>query len=193
MQGSESVNRVLSSALQNISGVNGYGKTRHSTMSDMMDNTNISIVDIGMSENMPTEAPELWTTTMYICLFVGGFWCGAMTFLMILVVNFHWEQRGVLRYRGAAMATMPFLAKWRSSMASQLTRRERPESSDDDTESSGTSAADSLYKEVVIGTSDIEYAEVRDWDSDARAIHYWRPFEDGPAMKMFGHNLNGEC
>ena len=116
----------------------------------MMDNTNISIVDIGVSENMPTEAPEPWTTTMYVCLFVGGFWCGAMTFLLILVVNMYWEQTGVQRYWGATMATTPFWAEWRSSMASQLTRRERPESSDDDTGSSGTSAEDSLYEEVAI-------------------------------------------
>ena len=78
-------------------------------------------------------------------------------------------------------------------MVSQLTRRERPESSDDDTRSSGTSAEDSLYEEVAVHTSDIEYAEVMDWDSDMQAIHYWRPFEDGPTMKTFGHNLNGEC
>ena len=193
VQGSESVNTVLSSALRNISGVNGYRNTRHSTMSVMMDNTNISIVDIGMSENMPTEAPEPWTTTMYVWMFIGGFLCGAMTFLMIFVVNFHWEWRGVQRYHGAATVTTLFWAKWHSSMASQLIRRERPESSDDDTESSGTSAVDSLYKEVVICTSDIEYAEVMDWDSDAQAIHYWRPFEDGPAIKTFSHNLNGEC
>ena len=32
-----------------------------------------------------------------------------------------------------------------------------------------------------------------DWDSDVQAIHYWRLFEDGPMMKTFGHNLNGEC
>ena len=78
-------------------------------------------------------------------------------------------------------------------MASQLTRRGRPESSDDDTGSSDTSTGDSLYEEVVAHTSDIEYAEVMDWDSDVQAIHYWRPFEDGPMMKTFGRNLNGEC
>ena len=78
-------------------------------------------------------------------------------------------------------------------MASQLTRRGRPESSDDDTGSSGTSTGDSLYEEVVAHTSDIEYAEVMDWDSGVQAIHYWRPSEDGPMMKTFGRNLNGEC
>ena len=66
----------------------------------MTDNSNISIVDIGVGENGPTDAPEPWTMTMYVCLFVGGFWCGAMTFLMILVVNMYQEQRGVGRYQG---------------------------------------------------------------------------------------------
>ena len=159
----------------------------------MTDNSNISIVDIGVGENVPTDAPEPWTMTMYVCLFVGGFWCGAMTFLMILVVNMYWEQRGARRYQGAATATAPFWAEWHSSMASQLTRRGRLESLDDDTGSSGTSTGDSLYEEVIACTSDIEYAEVMDWDSDAQAIHYWKPFEDGPTMKTFGHNLNGEC
>ena len=91
------------------------------------------------------------------------------------------------------MATTPFWAKWRSSMVSQLPSREWPESSDDDTGSSSTSAEDSLYEEVAVCTSDIEYAEVMDWDPDAQAIHYWRLFEDGPSLKMFGRNLNGEC
>ena len=78
-------------------------------------------------------------------------------------------------------------------MASQLTRRGRPESLDDDTGSSSISTGDSLYEEVVAHTSDIEYAEVMDWDSDMQAIHYWRPFKDGPTMKAFGNNLNGQC
>ena len=100
VEGFEGVNRWLSSALQNISGVNGYRNTWHLTMSIMTDNSNISIVDIGVSENVPTDTPEPWTTTMYICLFIGGFWCGAMTFLMILVVNMYWEQRGARQYQG---------------------------------------------------------------------------------------------
>ena len=45
--------------------------TPHSTISVMTDNTNISVVDIRVIKNMPVEAPEPWTTTMYICLFVG--------------------------------------------------------------------------------------------------------------------------
>ena len=94
-EGSKGVNGMLSSAFQNISGVNGCKDTQHSTISIMMDKTKISIVDIGVIENMPIEAPEPWTTTMYVCLFVGGYWCGAMTFLMILIVHMYWEQRGV--------------------------------------------------------------------------------------------------
>ena len=88
---------------------------------------------------------------------------------------------------------MPFWVEWCSSMASQLSRRERPESSDEDTGLSSTSAGDSLYEDIAVRTSDMEYAEVRDWDSDVQAIHYWRPFEEGPTMKTFGCNFNGEC
>ena len=162
-------------------------------MSIMTDNSNISIVDIGVRVNEPMDAPEPWTMAMYICLFIGGFWCGAMTFLMILIVNMYKEQRRAGQYQGAVIATMPFWVEWRSSMASQLTRGERLESSDEDTGSSGTSAGVSLYEDIAIRTSDLEHAEVRDRDSDAQAIHYWRPFEEGPTMKTFGRNLNGEC
>ena len=102
-------------------------------MSIMTDNSHISIVDIGGRVNEPMDAPEPWTTTMYIGLFIGGFWCGAMTFLMIFMVNMYKEQQRAGRYRGAVRATMPFWVEWCSSMASQLSRRERPESSDKDT------------------------------------------------------------
>ena len=37
-----------------------------------MANNNISFVDIAVSANVPIEAPELWTTSMYIGLFMGG-------------------------------------------------------------------------------------------------------------------------
>ena len=80
----------------------GTENTWHLTMSIMTDNSNISIVDIGVGENMPTDAPEPWTMTMYVCLFIGGFWCGAMTFLMILVVNMYWEQMEGRQYRGGS-------------------------------------------------------------------------------------------
>ena len=77
----------------------------------MKNNNNISIVDIGVGENVPTDAPEPWTMTMYVCLFVGGFWCGAMTFLMILVVNMCWEQMGVRRYRGGSHSHRAILGR----------------------------------------------------------------------------------
>ena len=52
---------------------------------------NISFVDIDMNANMPIEAPEAWTMTMFVCLFVGGYWCGAMTFTMLLIVKMYCE------------------------------------------------------------------------------------------------------
>ena len=161
-------------------------------MSIMTDNSNISIVDIGVTENVPTDAPEPWTMTMYVCLFIGGFWWGAMTFLMILVVNMYWEQREVRWYRGQPWplrhSGQNGAAPWqvnlleeegRSPLMMILGQVAHP--------------LMTLYEEVIAHTSDIEYAEVMDWDSDMQAIHYWRPFEDSPLMKTFGHNLNGEC
>ena len=100
--------------------VNRCRDTQHSTISVLTDPTNISVVDIGVNENMPVEAPEPWTTTMYVCLFVGGFWCGAMNdFLNGTRHPYVLGAKGIWRYRGVTTATMPFWAKWRSSRASQ--------------------------------------------------------------------------
>ena len=144
----------------------------------MMDNSNFSLMDIDVNANIPIEAPKTWTMEMLICLFVGGYWCGAMTFVMFLVVKMQCEQQEVRRYCGAAMATVPFWAEWHSSMASQLTRSDWPESSDHDSEASGASMDDSLYEEVAIRTPDIEYAEVADWDPTPR------PSTSGGRLRM---------
>ena len=47
---------------------------------------NISFIDFGVTDE-PMEVDETWTRTMYICLFVGGFWCGAVTFVMLLAIH----------------------------------------------------------------------------------------------------------
>ena len=70
----------------------------------MTDNSNISIADIGGRVNEPMDAPEPWTMTMYIGLFVGGFWCEAMTLLMILMVNMYKEQRRAGQYWGGGQS-----------------------------------------------------------------------------------------
>ena len=44
---------------------------------------NISFIDFGVTDE-PLEEDETWTKMMYICLFLGGFWCGAVTFVMLL-------------------------------------------------------------------------------------------------------------
>ena len=158
-----------------------------------MDNNNISFVDIAVNANVLIEAPELWTTSMYIGLFMGGYWCGAMTFLMVLMIQMHREQRQAGRFRGAAVATTPFWADWRSSLASQLTQRGWSESASNNSTSEDAPTEDDTYEEVVVWVPSVEYAEVADWDSDTQAIHYWRPFEE-PAMGTAWHlNPRGKC
>ena len=39
---------------------------------------NISFIDFGVTDE-PLEVDETWMKMMYICLFLGGFWCGAVT------------------------------------------------------------------------------------------------------------------
>ena len=155
---------------------------------------NISFVDIGLADDMPLEAPEPWTITMYVCLFVGGFWCGAMTFLMILMVKMNIEQRGVQRYGGATMATSPFWVEWRSSTASRsMMRGWQDTTSEEESSESGTSREELIYEEVQVQDEEVEYLEVRDWGVDLRAIHYSRPFEETPVLKTFSCDMGGRC
>ena len=47
---------------------------------------NISFINFGVTDE-PVEVDETWTKMMYICLFLGGFWCGAITFVMLLAIH----------------------------------------------------------------------------------------------------------
>ena len=88
---------------------------------------------------------------MYVCLFVGGFWCGVMTFLMILVVKMNIEQRGVQRYGGATTATSLFSVEWRSSTASRsMMKGWQDTTSEEESSESGTSREESIYEEVQV-------------------------------------------
>ena len=77
----------------------------------------ISFIDFGVTDE-PMEVDETWTRTMYICLFMGGFWCGAITFVMLLAFHNYCEQFRTRQRRGP-VTTMPHLwADWWSSIAS---------------------------------------------------------------------------
>ena len=158
-----------------------------------MANNNISFVDIAVNANVPIEAPELWTTSMYIGLFMGGYWCRAMAFLIVLMIQMHREQRQAGRFRGAAVATTPFWADWRSSLGSQLSRRGWSEAASDDSTSEDASTANDTYEEVVVRVSSVEYVEVADWDPDTQAIHYWRPFEELTTRTAWHLDPRGKC
>ena len=54
-------------------------------------------------------------------------------------------------------------------------------------------SADSRYEEVVGQISDVEYTKAVNWERDAWAIHFWRPFEDRPLPKTFSCYTSGEC
>ena len=51
---------------------------------------NISFVDFGVTDE-PLEVDETWTKAMYICLFLGGFWCSAVIFVLLLAIHAHCE------------------------------------------------------------------------------------------------------
>ena len=64
---------------------------------------NISFIDFGVTDE-PVEVDETWTKMMYICLFLGGFWCGAITFVMLLAIHTYCEQ---LRTRQCTVVQSP--------------------------------------------------------------------------------------
>ena len=108
---------------------------------------NISFIDVGVT-NEPLEVDETWTKVMYFCLFLGGFWCGAVTFVMLLAIHAHCEQLRRRQRHGQGTTTPPFWADWRSSIASQLTRRDWAAMTDDEAASSSSASEDSMYAEV---------------------------------------------
>ena len=78
---------------------------------------NISFIDFGVTDE-PLEVDKMWMKTIYICLFLGGFWCGAVTFVMLLAIHTHCEQLRTRQRRGPVTPTSPFWADWQSSIAS---------------------------------------------------------------------------
>ena len=150
---------------------------------------NISFIDFGVTDE-PVEGDETWTRTMYICLFMGGFWCGAVTFVMLLAIYNYCEQFRTRQRRGPVTTTPHLWADWRSSITSQLTSRDWAAT---DEEATSNSSADSLYAEVAGQAYDAEYIEAVNWEHDAQAIHFWRPFEDHPLPKTFSCCESGKC
>ena len=129
-----------------------------------------------------------------ICLFWGG----------ILVWRCHHrhvaghsctycEQLRTRQRHGSVTTMSPFWADWWSSIASQLTRRDWAATTDDEATSSSSASEDSLYEEVAGRVSDVEYTEALNWERDAWAIHFWRPFEDRPSLKTFSRYESSEC
>ena len=108
---------------------------------------NISFIDFEVTDK-PLEVDETGTKTMYICLFLGGFWCGTVTIVMLLAIHTHCEQLRTRQYRGSVTTTSPFWADWQSSIASRLTRRDWAATTDDEAASSSLASEDSLYEEV---------------------------------------------
>ena len=136
---------------------------------------NISYVDFAVPDK-PVEVTETWTKTMFILLFLGGFWCRAATFIMLLAIHSHLELGRMRCQRRPVIETSPFWADWRLE-ASRLSRRGWSGSSDE-SESGGSSTDGSLYEEVQVRDPEVQYTEVAEWNSDTTAIHYWRPFDD---------------
>ena len=124
---------------------------------------------------------------VYLPILGGGVWCGTVTFIMLLAIHAHCEQTKTRQCQGPVITTSPFWADWQSSIGSQLARRDWAANTNDEATSSSSASEDSLYEEVAGQVSDIEYIEAVNWECDAHAIHFWRPFEDCPLPKTVSH------
>ena len=114
-------------------------------------------------------------------------------FVMLLAIHAHREQLKTRQRCGPVITTSPFWADWQSLIASQLTRRDWAATTDDEAASSSSASEDSLYEEVAGRVSDVEYTEAMNWERDAQAIHFWRPFEDRLLPKTVSCYKSGEC
>ena len=140
---------------------------------------NISFIEYGVTDE-PLEVEEAWTRTMYVCLFLGGFWCGTATFLMLLAVHTYCERFKTRQRRGPVATASPFWSDWQSSTSSHLTRGDW----------SSTSVEEVASWSSVSG--DTEYHRAINRERDSRAIHFWRPFEDPPLSKASSCCESGE-
>ena len=108
---------------------------------------------------------------MYVCLFLGGFWCGTVTFIMLLAIHTHCERFKTRQRRGPVTTASPFWSDWRSSISSRLTRGDWSSTSDDEVASCSSASGNT------------EYLRAINRERDSGAIHFWRPFEDRPLSK----------
>ena len=140
---------------------------------------NISFIEFGVTDE-PMEVDETWTRTMYVCLFLGGFWCGTVTFIMLLAIHTYCERYKTRQRCAPVTMASPFWSDWRSSTSSRLTRGDWSPTSDDEVTSCSS----------VSGNT--EYLRAINRERDSRAIHFWRPFEDPPLAKASSRCEPGE-
>ena len=140
---------------------------------------NISFIEFGVTDE-PLEVDETWTRTMYVCLFLGGFWCGTVTFVMLLAIHTHCERFQTRQRRGPVTTASPFWSDWRSSISSRLTRGDWSSTSDDEVASCSSASGKT------------EYLRAINRERDSRAIHFWRPFEDRSLSKTSSRCEPGE-
>ena len=140
---------------------------------------NISFIEFGVTDE-PLDVDETWTRTMYVCLFLGGFWCGTVTFIMLLAIHTHCERFKTRQRRGPVTTASPFWSDWRSSISSRLTRGDWSSTSDDEVASCNSASGNT------------EYLRAINRERDSRAIHFWRPFEDRPLSKTSSRCEPGE-
>ena len=140
---------------------------------------NISFIEFGVTDE-PLEVDETWTRTMYVCLFLGGFWCGTVTFIMLLAIHTHCERFKARQRRGLVTTASPFWSDWRSSISSRLTRGDWSSTSDDEVASCSSASRNTKYLIAI------------NRERDSWAIHFWRPFEDRPLSKSSSRCEPGE-
>ena len=105
---------------------------------------NISFIEYGVTDE-PLEVDETWTRTMYVSLFLGGFWCGTATFLMLLAIHTYCERFQTRHRRGSVTTASPFWSDWQSATSSHLTRGDWSSTSDDEVASFSSASGNTEY------------------------------------------------
>ena len=144
---------------------------------------------------------EPWIVLGLICMFVGGCWMGSMIAMLIAVIRMHYRERCSQQRnsRGHESKNLEHLwAESHSSISSDTTTSDRDYEDDEDSAPNVTLHPDILayniprigrgaFFEMTVGVRAL-------YEMDARAIHYWRPYENNYVkLQTFRLNSRGRC
>ena len=144
---------------------------------------------------------EPWIVLGLVCMFVEGCWMGSMIAMFIAAIRMHYRERcsQPRNSRGHESNNLEHLwAVSHSSNSSDTATSDRDYEDDEDSASNVTLHSDTVayniprmerrpFFEMTAGVR-------APYEMDARAIHYWQPYENNYAwLQTFRLNSGGRC